>query len=239
MDLYQGKSSVEDIRRRFDADVERFSNLETGQTATVDSALVLDLVAQAAARLVPQARQVLDIGCGAGNYTLKLLQELPGLDVSLVDISAPMLARAVERIRTVTGGKIETFQEDIRDLDLGNDRFDVILAAQVFHHLRGEADWQAVFARCYAALRPGGVLFISDLVDHYGAPIQGLMRSRWGEYLVRFRDAAYRDNVFAYIDREDTPRPLVFQLNLLSAVGFREVDILHKVSCFAAFYAQK
>ena len=27
------KSTVEEIRRRFDADVERFSNLETGQSA--------------------------------------------------------------------------------------------------------------------------------------------------------------------------------------------------------------
>ena len=39
------KSSVDDIRRRFDADVDRFSNLETGQSATIDAVLALDLVA--------------------------------------------------------------------------------------------------------------------------------------------------------------------------------------------------
>lgn len=33
------KSTVEEIRQRFDADVERFSNLETGQPATVDDPL--------------------------------------------------------------------------------------------------------------------------------------------------------------------------------------------------------
>ena len=31
------KSTVEEIRRRFDADVERFSNLETGQSATAEA----------------------------------------------------------------------------------------------------------------------------------------------------------------------------------------------------------
>src|SRR5687768_11443821 len=31
------KSTVDEIRRRFDADVERFSNLETGQSATLDA----------------------------------------------------------------------------------------------------------------------------------------------------------------------------------------------------------
>jgi len=42
------KSTVEQIRQRFDNDVERFSNLETGQSATIDAPLVLDLIAKAA-----------------------------------------------------------------------------------------------------------------------------------------------------------------------------------------------
>ena len=41
------KSSVDDIRRRFDADVERFSNLDTGQSATVDAPLAMALAAAA------------------------------------------------------------------------------------------------------------------------------------------------------------------------------------------------
>ena len=53
------KSTVEEIRRRFDGDVERFSNLETGQSATVDAPLALALVAEAAAATTPQARHVL------------------------------------------------------------------------------------------------------------------------------------------------------------------------------------
>jgi len=45
--------------------------------------------------------------------------------------------------------------------------------------------------------------------------------------------------VFAYIEGEDTPRPLVYQLDLLREAGFAEVDVLHKNSCFAAFGALK
>ena len=87
------KSSVDEIRARFDKDVERFSNLETGQTATVDAALAMALVAETAARVTPHARTLLDVGSGAGNYTLKTLQFLPGLDVTLIDLSRPMLDR--------------------------------------------------------------------------------------------------------------------------------------------------
>jgi hypothetical protein len=43
------KSTTAEIRARFDQDVERFSRLETGQQATIDAPLVLDLVAQTSA----------------------------------------------------------------------------------------------------------------------------------------------------------------------------------------------
>src|ERR1041385_5230399 len=100
------KSSVDEIRQRFDADVERFSNLDTGQSATVDAPLAMALVAEAAAATTPHARHVLDVGCGAGNYTLKLLERLPNLDATLIDLSRPMLNRSVERVGRATTGSV-------------------------------------------------------------------------------------------------------------------------------------
>lgn len=233
------KSSVEQIRQRFDQDVERFSNLESGHSATVDSPLALELITRAAAKSSPRATSVLDIGCGAGNYTLKLLQAAPDLNVSLVDLSQPMLDRAAQRIRPATKGEIQTRQADIRDLELGENQFDIILAAAVFHHLRGEAEWRAVFAKCFAALKPGGGLWIFDMIEHSSAAVQELMWARYADYLVQFKGEGYRDQVFGYIAQEDTPRPLMFQLDLLREVGFNNVEILHKTSIFAAFGALK
>lgn len=229
------KSTVEEIRHRFDSDVARFSNLETGQSATVDAPLVLDLIMQAAATNNPNATAALDIGCGAGNYTLKLLQALPGLDVTLVDLSQPMLTRARERISQTNVGHITTHQADIRELVLGEGQFDIIMAAAVLHHLRGDGEWEGVFAKLYRALKPGGSLWISDMIHHSTPHIQAMMWERYGSYLTGLKDEAYRDHVFAYIAKEDTPRPLLFQIDLLRRVGFREVEILHKNSNFAAF----
>jgi len=45
--------------------------------------------------------------------------------------------------------------------------------------------------------------------------------------------------VFEYIDKEDSPKPVTYQLDLLRKVGFRHIDLLHKNSCFAAFGAVK
>lgn len=233
------KSTVEDIRRRFDADVERFSNLETGQSATVDAPLAMHLVAQAAAAATPQARHILDVGCGAGNYTLKLLQSLPGLDVTLIDLSRPMLDRALQRVEAATEGTVTSWQGDVRELALGDGQFDIILAAAVLHHLRTDTEWQGVFTAFHRALRPGGSVWIFDMVESPIAGVETVMHQRYGEYLANFRDAAYRDHVFAYIQQEDTPRPLWYQLDLLRKVGFTQIDVLHKNVCFAAFGAVK
>jgi tRNA (cmo5U34)-methyltransferase len=229
------KSSVDDIRRRFDADVERFSNLETGQSATVDAPLAMTLVAQAAAATTPHARHVLDVGCGAGNYTLKLLEHLPGLDATLIDLSRPMLDRATERVGGVTTGAVTAIQGDIREVNLETEHFDIVVAAAVLHHLRTDGEWRAVFEAFHRVLRPGGSVWVFDLVESAIPAVQRLMWARYGEYLSALKDEAYRDHVFAYVEQEDTPRPLTFQLDLLREVGFAKTEVLHKNVCFAAF----
>lgn len=233
------KSTVEEIRQRFDNDVERFSNLETGQSAVIDAPLTFELIIGAAAATNPQATHLLDVGCGAGNYTLKLLEALPGLDVTLIDLSQPMLARAVERVGRVDVGAITTLRGDIRELILPDSTYDVIFAAAVLHHLRTDAEWEAVFSKFHKILKPGGSVWISDLIKHSTPHIQVMMWQRYGEYLTGLKDEAYRDHVFAYIDKEDTPRPLLYQIDLLRQVGFESVEILHKNSTFAAFGAIK
>ena len=239
-----GKSSVEEIRARFDADVDRFSNLETGQQATVDAAATMDLGARAAVAVTPAARHLIDLGCGAGNYTLKFLQRQPAgsspVDITLVDLSRPMLDRAVERVSAVSRGVVTAVQADVREFKQTVDSADVILAAAVLHHLRTDAEWDAVFAKMAAWLRPGGSAWIFDLVQSSIPAVEALQRSRWGEYLVALKGGgepgeAYRDAVFDYVAREDSPRPLVEQLDRLRAAGFTAVDVLQANQNFAAY----
>jgi tRNA (cmo5U34)-methyltransferase len=130
-------------------------------------------------------------------------------------------------------------QGDIREIDIARQRYDIILAASVLHHLRDDSQWKSVFEKFLQGLRPGGSLWIFDLIDSSIPEIQATMRRRYGEYLARLKDEAYRDQVFAYVEKEDTPRSLLFQLDLLREVGFSQVEVLHKNTCFAAFGALK
>ena len=235
------KSSVNEIRARFDKDVERFANLETGQSATIDAPLVLELIAEAAAATNPAAADLLDVGCGAGNYTLKLIERLPTIrNVTLIDLSRPMLDRAAQRIAAAAPDvRVTPVQGDVREIELRAGCVDVIVAAAVLHHLRADEEWHAVLAHLYRALRTGGSVWIADLVAHALPGVQAMMWRRYGAYLTSLRGERYRDDVFAYVEKEDTPRPVGFQLDALRGAGFQTVDVLHKNSCFAAFGAVK
>ncbi|MEM9251927.1 MAG: class I SAM-dependent methyltransferase [Planctomycetota bacterium] len=245
---YDKMSTVDEIRARFDNDVDRFSNLDTGQVAAKSSAEHMTLVAEAAVATTPAlvggSPEVCDIGCGAGNYTLRLLREIEAVGgdaesarVTLIDLSQPMLDRAVERVAAagVPMGNVTAIQSDIRGVSLGVDRFDTVIAAQCLHHLRGDAEWEAVFAGIGRAVKPGGSFWISDSIDHEHHGVRGTMRRRWGAYLESVDGVAYRDRVMAYVDREDSPRPLGYQVGLLRDAGFAEVDVLSVDVRFAVF----
>jgi len=233
------KSTVKEIKERFDKDVERFSNLDIGQTTTVDAAKAMNLTTTAAALATPHATHILDIGCGAGNYTLKLLQNIPDIKITLIDLSKPMLTRAKQRIKQVSTGNITTIQGDIREIELGTQQYDIILAAAVLHHLRTDNEWTNVFKKIYNALRPGGGFWIFDLVTHTIPQIQEHIWNLYGEYLVEYKDTEFRDLVYGYITKEDTPKSLTYQTNLLQKTGFTNTTILHKNLCYAAFGATK
>ena len=229
------KSTVQEIRERFDKDVERFSNLDTGQVSTIDAAFSMELLTESAFRLTPNAENLLDIGCGAGNYTLKMLSKNKNLHCTLVDLSKPMLDKARERITDITTDPPVTIQADIREAGLKENNFDIILAGAVLHHLRDDEDWEKTFRKLFGVLRPGGCLMISDLITQENEVLNHFIWEKYGDYLENHGGKEYRLKVLEYVAREDSPRSLNFQLDLMKKVGFREMEILHKNLCFGVF----
>lgn len=232
---YSAKASNQEIEHRFDQDVERFSNLDTGQLTTLDAALTMELCTEAAKYVVPEAKELLDIGCGAGNYTLKMLGKIQHLNCTLNDLSLPMLRRAEQRVSAVTNGQVHTIQMDMRSLELEADKYDIIFAAATLHHLRGDEDWDLVFNKIYRALKPGGCFWISDLISHDAPHLNLLFQQRYADYLEELGGPEYCQKVLDYIEHEDTPRSINYQLELMQKIGFKHVEVLHKNLCFAAF----
>src|SRR5690606_28552341 len=186
----QGKSTLAEIQHRFDNDVERFSNLETGQQTTLDASFNMQLIAEGIAALYPAGAVVLDIGCGAGNYDVKLLEYIKPLDITLVDLSRPMLNKAKERVDAVnTGGTSRILQGDFRSVDLPRQSFRVIMARTRMHHVQNDDDCRQAFAKFYSILILGGSIWIFDMVEQATASLQELIYTeRYGRYLTSLKD---------------------------------------------------
>lgn len=239
MKNFKNKSTTDEIRSRFDNSVERFSNIDTGQSATIDAPLVMELITKAAIHVTPNIKNVLDIGCGAGNNSIKLTEYAGSFNCDLLDLSLGMLEKAKQRLSDVNTGSIRIFQKDFREADLKEGHYDVILAAAVLHHLRDDADWEKAFQKIYDLTAPGGSIWITDLVFHEHEQVQSLMMDRYQNYLEEAGGKEYSKAVFECIAIEDSPRPVTYQLELLKKAGFECIDILHKNSCYAAFGAVK
>ena len=239
MTSQQIKSTPDSIRQNFDQQVERFSNLETGQTTAIDSPLCMELVARSAALLNPDAKRVMDLGCGGGNYAVKVTSFLPDVDCTLIDLSANMLAKAEERVASNISGKVLAIQGDYRDIPLEENAYDVITAGTTLHHLREDQEWELVFTKVFKALKPGGTFWINDIVIGETDEINQMMLEGWIGEMRKHHD---EDEVKMYLNRyesEDTPRTLSYQLNLMKQVGFSKTIVLHKHFNFAAFGAIK
>jgi tRNA (cmo5U34)-methyltransferase len=231
----KNKSTIAEIRDRFDQDVERFSNLDTGQVSTIDAKISLELTTEAARRMRPGAETLLDIGCGAGNYTLMMLSKMNYLDCTLVDLSKPMLDKAFERVSGITKKKVEVIQGDIREINLIENHFDIILAGAVLHHLRDDADWEFTFRKLFGILKPGGCLMISDLITQDTETLNQYIWEKYGDYLENLGGREYRLKVLDYVSKEDSPRSLNYQMDLMKKIGFSHTEILHKNLCLAAY----
>ena len=97
---------------------------------------------------------VLDVGCGTGRLTDKLLDRLPlGRGIG-IDPSENMLTVAREYLRPRHGGRVTLVRADASALPVFQ-QADAIFSTATFHWI---LDHQQLFRSLHAALKPGGLL---------------------------------------------------------------------------------
>ena len=107
----------------------------------------------------PEARLILELGCGTGNLTGLLLEHFPRARLLSLDFSEAMLKQAREKIRVadnLQAGRVSWLCQDGESFLAANRTcFDYVTANAA---LQWFGDLPAAFARIRAGLRPGGRL---------------------------------------------------------------------------------
>ena len=97
---------------------------------------------------------VLDVGCGTGRLTDKLLERLPRGRVMAIDLSSNMVQTAREFLRPRHGRRVQLAIADAAALPV-HERADAVFSTATFHWV---LDHQALFTSLFQSLRPGGYL---------------------------------------------------------------------------------
>jgi len=155
--------------------------------------------------LPDDTRSVLDLGAGTGLELTALFERFPGAYVTAVDISENMLEQLKAR---PFGDHVRCVAGDFFEVPFG-EGYDAVISTSALHHFTRE-DKAVLYAKIYAALRPGGLFINSDWVAQSQEEEDG-----------RFRELEENPMGRSHID---TPLTVENERIALTEAGFEEIE---------------
>ena len=189
---------------------------------------------------------ILDLGCGDGIITHKLLEIDKLMSATLIDGSEDMLNKAKERLKGFNNVHyIQASFQEVLDKDMLRGDFDFIVSSLAIHHLTMD-EKKEFFKKIYSHLHPGGCFMNIDVMLAPTEAIEQWYMQLWKEWInERKTILGIKDNVFDDIMRrykvleENRPDTLDDQLNALREIGFKDVDCCYKYGIFAVYGGRK
>lgn len=181
----------------------------------------------------------MDICCGAGGLTVAMLEWFPTLRVLALDGSESMLATT--RAAAGTGAdRLDTAIIDIAETGWRStpEPLHAAVSSLAIHHLDGPGK-RRLFADIHAALKPGGVFVMADLVEPATAAGRSVAGDAWDaetrrraldtdatlEGYERFLAEDWNYYRLPGPDPVDKPSSVTELLDWLRAAGFEGVDL--------------
>ena len=156
---------------------------------------------------------ILDIGSGAGYGVVHYVKRFPKARVLGIEYDAPSAALAVKTLTdSDSGGNARVIQADANAMDYDS-AFDVVTMNVTLHEVGGPDSYRNVLSRAHRALRPGGVIVVSELPypdspkDYRGNPAYQMMAG------VQLHEALVGCGMITQCELR----------SLLNAAGFRDV----------------
>ncbi|GHP00876.1 hypothetical protein KSF_109230 [Reticulibacter mediterranei] len=147
----------------------------------------LRLVKQSIGGLIPELtdaertgmRDVLEIACGPGTWSLEMARTYPGFTYTGIDTSHSMIAIAQQEARERRLAVQFLQVSDLLGADFPDHSFDLISAHFLSHVLPKDA-WSQLLQACYRMVRPGGWVRLTEFeAGSSNAPAHEELWSLW------------------------------------------------------------
>jgi ubiquinone/menaquinone biosynthesis C-methylase UbiE len=175
--------------------------------------------------LPPEPVRVLELGCGTGNLTLKLLQERPGCRLTTVDASPEMVDLTRSRVMECLGdtASLTPVVARFEDLIVDPGSFDLVVSAISLHHV---VDKARLFGRMHEALTPAGTFRFSDQLAGASSTNHDINWDVWLEYCRRPDNCSEQeiDSLVEHSRSHDHYVSLEEHFRMLGVAGFSALD---------------
>ena len=170
-----------------------------------------------AMRLGVAAGSALDIGTGPGLIPIRLAARSPGLRLTGVDLSEPMLQKARNAAEEAgVADRVDFRLGDAKSLPFSEQSFDLVLCNSLLHHLPAPL---ALFNEISRVAKPGGAILLRDL--RRPARLEFTIHAGWfGRHYSGVMRQLYRDSLRAAYTRNEL-EDLLHRSRLAGARVFR------------------
>jgi tRNA (cmo5U34)-methyltransferase len=186
---------------------------------------------------------LLDLGCGDATVASYIRDRSPGNNYHLLDGSPRMIERAREKIGVENVTFIHQTFEDYIDSPASDIDYDFVYSSYAIHHVDSVAK-EKLFGRIFRDLGMGGLFLNIDVVRPPSERVEMLQFSMWRNWIEEMLVKSERSNEVSkfrntpeiYKNKgENKPDELRYQLDLLTEVGFVDVDCYYKYGIFAIY----
>ncbi|AFZ42294.1 Methyltransferase type 12 [Halothece sp. PCC 7418] len=207
-----------------------------------------DEMLSAIALCVPSnSTRILELGCGTGELTVKVLQQCPNAQLVAVDYSPRMIDFVANKLDYQgEGDRVKTLQLDFgawandeADSEVGSN-FDAIISSLAIHHLTDEMKGK-LFQKVARSLNPNGQFWNADpLLPEFPelSDIYQQSRQRWAEKqgydLEAVRSQIGKSDTQGY-SSQDQLATLDDHLQMLNDAGFSKTAVIWKYYNLAVF----
>ena len=197
---------------------------------------MLDEVAKTASLVGKRKPTILDLGIGTGGLSARCLAIMPHADIYGIDADPDILELARRRLSRKMQGRLELTHGSF--LETLFPRCDAIAATLALHHVASVKAKQRLYAKCFLALRSGGIFVTGDcfLAEH--SRLTQRYMENWEAHMRRAYTTTEVKNFLAAWKKEDTYFPLRKEIQMLNAVGFH-VEVVWRRPPFAVVMGWK
>lgn len=170
--------------------------------------------------------KILDLGCGTGNITGKVLERFPKARVTCLDLSENMIEIAKNKLSDYE--TIEYVVDDFTQMQIDTE-YDAVISSLALHHIASDEEKEAMYGDIHDALKIGGVFYNADVIkasNKYNEQLYNRIA------LEEMKENGVTDEEIlehkSKRDANDIPITLHKHIKMLENTGFQEIDVIWK-----------